>query len=365
MSPPALPAPDLQHWLPATFRERGVTVPFTSPALAGARIRMLERRPDVIVPHPGGARGVYVLALASLAEFCVPTLHDVRLAGRLATLSGFSPGSVRAAAAAVAAEGAAGRSAASAAAAAQAADGRRQAAFFGALLAAMEPDAQATPDRRNSQLAVQQVARRTGRSPEAVMADISLLAAELARSALDGPAGANGAAPPGRGRALLAAIAAMAAEMQAWSAAEGGIPAALQAVEAAGAMHAAGRLALQAGNKLLADLPGLLGRWAESQAGVFAAVRQPDWLLDGWEHVCLLWRACGADEERAATLAEIILLLPPVPAEADLWFAGEPALLARLHARPPTTHAAGLAVHDPSQAVNLKARNERIRSLAA
>ncbi len=353
----------MQHWLPATFRERGVAVPFTTPALAGARIRMLERRPDVVVPHPGGARGVYVLALASLAEFCVPNLHDVRLAGRLAALTSFSPGAVRAAAAGVAAEGAAGRAAAAAASAAEALDSRRQAGFFGALLAAMEPEAGS--DRRNSQLAVHQLARRTGRTPEAVMADLSLLAAELARSALDGPPAAQGAAVPGRGRNLLAAIAALAAGVQSWLKATGEIPAAPQILEAAGAMHEAGRLVLQAGNTRLADLPNLLGRWAESQAEILATVRRPDWLLDGWEHVCLLWRACASDEDRAATLAEISLLLPPVPAEADAWLAGEPALLARLHARPLPAYASAPAVRDSSRAIALTARNERIRSLAA
>ncbi len=360
-----LQAPDLQHWLPATFRERGVAVPFTTPALAGARIRMLERRPDVIVPHPGGARGVYVLALASLAEFCVPTLHDVRLAGRLASLTTFSPGSVRAAAAAVAAEGAAGRAAASAATAAEAADGRRQAGFFGALLAAMEADGQPGIERRGGQLAVQQLAKRTGCTPEAVMADLSLLAAELARSALDGPPGPGGAMPAGRGRNLLAAIAALAGEIQSWSDKAGELPAAAQIVAVAGAMHIAGGLVLQAGNRRLANLPNLLSWWAESQAESLAVIRRPDWLLDGWEHVCLLWRACGPEEDRAATLAEMALLLPPVPAEAESWLAGDGTLLARLQARPLPAQAACMAIREPSRAVSLTARNERIRSLAA
>ena len=130
-------------------------------------------------------------------------------------------------------------------------------------------------------------------------------------------------------------------------------------------MHGAGGLVLQAGNKRLADLPSLLGRWAESQAECLAVIRRPDWLLDGWEHVCLLWRACVSDEDRAATLAEISLLLPPVPAEADGWLAGEAALLAKLHARPLPAQAACAAVREPSRAVSLTARNERIRSLAA
>ncbi len=360
MSPPALPAPDLQHWLPATFRERGVAVPFTSPALAGARIRLLERRPDVIVPHPGGARGVYVFALASLAEFCVPTLHDFRLAARLATLPCLSPTSVRLASIAVAAEGAAGRPAAAAAAAAEAADGQRQSAFFTRLLAALEADTPATANERGVSQAVHQLARRTGRTPEAVLADISQLAAELARSALDAP---PGPAAPGRGRVLLAAIATLGAEVQAWPGQGGKHPAAPQVVAAATAMQAAGGLVLREANKVMADPATLMRSWGQSQAGLAALVAQPDWMLDGWEHICLLWRICGSDEERAAALAEIALLLPPVPAEADAWFAGEAALIALLHARPPNAQAA--CVREPSQGVSLTARNERIRSLAA
>ncbi len=401
MAPPVLPAPDVQHWQPATLRERGVAVPFTTPALAGARIRLLERRADLIVPNPGGVRGVYVFALGSLAEFCKPTLHDSRLVARLAALSCFTPGSVREAAGAVALEGAAGRPAAAAAAASAALQQQREAAYLNAFLAALQASPQQgagqpghNPAQNSSQQAIQNLAKRTGRSPEAVMADIALLAATLARSPQDGPAAPGGRPTPGRGQNLLAAIAAFAGQVEGWSNQGGQHAAAAPLVAAARTMHEAGSLVLAAGARAVNDPAALLSGWALSQANVTALVAQPDWLLDGWEHICLLWRVSELDAARAAALSEAGLVLPPVPADAALWCAGDPGLQTRLGAIPHTlaggaapqnpgaqapgsqaggaqnagaqpASAPGIIGRDPSQAVSLTARNERVRSLAA
>ena len=54
---------DSRRYEPATFLDRGVTVPFTTPMLMGARARPREDREglEVIIANPSGTSGVYIL----------------------------------------------------------------------------------------------------------------------------------------------------------------------------------------------------------------------------------------------------------------------------------------------------------------
>src|SRR5487761_2683842 len=79
--------PLVQSFHPATFLERGVALPFTTPALANTRGRPGERGGfEMIVPNPSGGRGVYIIGWDGVRQFCRPTVHDTRLAARLAVL---------------------------------------------------------------------------------------------------------------------------------------------------------------------------------------------------------------------------------------------------------------------------------------
>ena len=65
-----LDIPLIQAYLPATFLERGVAVPFTTPMLAGTRARPSERGgTELLVPNPSGGTGVYILPWGSLRDF--------------------------------------------------------------------------------------------------------------------------------------------------------------------------------------------------------------------------------------------------------------------------------------------------------
>jgi hypothetical protein len=78
-------------FLPTTFLERGVAVPFTTPILIGARARPGERKPlELIVPNPSGARGVYILPWDGISGLCKPTVHDRRLSDDFITAWRFS-----------------------------------------------------------------------------------------------------------------------------------------------------------------------------------------------------------------------------------------------------------------------------------
>lgn len=94
-----------------TFRERGVSVPFTTPFLFGARLRGGEdgRARELVVANPYGGAGVYVLPASNVKNVCSPTVHDRLLLERLDAETDLSPCSVRRLAFALGVEGYAGR----------------------------------------------------------------------------------------------------------------------------------------------------------------------------------------------------------------------------------------------------------------
>ena len=92
------------RYRPATFLERGVALPLTTPVLLGARIRPAERAgAELILPNPAGSEGVYILPWPALHDFCAPSLHDRALWERVTALPVLTPATVREAARQVAA----------------------------------------------------------------------------------------------------------------------------------------------------------------------------------------------------------------------------------------------------------------------
>jgi hypothetical protein len=52
---------------------------------------------------------------------------------------------------------------------------------------------------------------------------------------------------------------------------------------------------------------------------VIEMVSRPEWLLDGWEQICLIWQNAHDDAMRRAALAEIATLIPILPKEVNDW----------------------------------------------
>ena len=121
MQTAAFPASDSHH--PATFELRGAAVPFTTPMLAGARVRLSKRTgTELVVPNPSGSRGIYVVLWAGVRDLCNPTVHDRRLIEYISRLPQIDPAAVRKSGLEVALEGYAGRGAVAAAEAARESD---------------------------------------------------------------------------------------------------------------------------------------------------------------------------------------------------------------------------------------------------
>lgn len=328
-----IPKPQ-QGYHPATFLERGAVVPFTTPQLMGARARPGERVAlELIVPNPSGARGLYILPWARMPELCRPTVHDRKLAEAVAALRAVTPLAIRHAARAIAAEGLAGRAAAEAATGTDAAEEEaRLLANFGLLLELVRqvespgdnpkpPEQESTADlEQRAKRAIGIIAPALGRANDQVAAALEELAG------LFSGIGVGAHASAARIPATQIAVATLRKEIEALvhqpRAAE---MADFVEADARGLMAVAD-ITLTCARKVTADaralttaMPELLRRWLTAPDDVIRIVSRPDWLMDGWERICLIWRTAGTEEEKSAALAEMAELVPALPHEVGDW----------------------------------------------
>jgi hypothetical protein len=352
-----------QFWHPATFQERGVAVPFTTPALTGARVRSAARGVELIVPHPAGVRGVYIMTCSEVGNFCAATLHDLRLAERLAGLSSASPQEMRRVARSVAADGVAGRAARQAAASVVEAERTERLMANIALLQMLVQQQTGggcpmTELDLRAKAAILRLSPGLGRAPETITNDIEALAGLLA------PIGLGATVERARQVRLLHAMAELAEDLRqigCTAVTQAGLGAGL-ILSAVEATLAVARHCTDAARGLAGDMAGLLAAWAHNADAVRAELARPDWLLDGWEQICLVWHL-SKDSNRRGCLSEMALMVPVIPPEAEDWLGaaiedGDRQRLRKL-VNGFEDWRTGSLVFD------LIARNEQVRALAA
>jgi hypothetical protein len=353
-----------QFWKPATFRNRGVAVPFTSPAVAGARARGGEQGIELVVPHPAGARGVYILAWPAMASAYNLTLHDTLLLEQIAGLPMLNPRVVRDAARIVASSGSAGRAAQDAAQTATAQERDRVLLATRRLmqkLLVQAEDPMAGPETHASG-PIERIAASLGCSADTAIAAIAKLAFAYAWLGLEPQ---DSQAPC---RLVLAALDRLSIELTALIETGGtAIHSAAACVLAASeATRLLARLSVEHAAARTADLPALLRTATCGLPGDEADqddLMRAAWLLDGWEQICLVWRLAAEGGRQLEALAEMVLLVPALPEETKSWSGIVVKYDERQHLLRSwqgfDTWRTGSAVYD------LVARNERIRSLAA
>lgn len=331
-----LPAPTPPHQS-ATFAERGVSVPFTTPTLAGARVRMDTRhRLVLVVPNPSGRRGVYVLPWIGVRDMCCPTLHDGMLHDYICMGGAITPASVRSAARRVALDGAAGRAAHAAAVTANQADALSRQATNRHLLFAL--------------------AART--NVHATLAEIADLAGVV--DAIGVGSLAEKAAIPMR----MARLKGLRHALSAWSCLgaddTGNVSMACSMADLA---LRCGELVLKAARERVADIERLLCDWRCNPGEVTAVVTRPAWVLDGWDLPSMLWTVASGDAARRMALSEMGEMLTVLPAEAGEWIGASIDAEASQAVR----RMAGLnrRLQGGLDAVDLTARNEQFRAMAA
>jgi hypothetical protein len=356
---------------PESFPERGVAVPFTTPQLAGARIRSAERTgTEFVVPNPSGGRGVYVLHWGAVRQLCRPTVHDTLLHQRISRLPSMDPGAVRLVARQLAVEGLAGHEA-SLAAAASAQSERTELVLVNFLLLVLlmeqvEPaglpisaDTERTPelDRRARRI-VTHVAGSIGRGAAQISADLEALATLFV------PIGLEAAMPPARLPRMTARLESAAETLGKWA---GQFPdddcASLASSLSRSAYLTAGCavMSISAARRLTGDMRNLLRLWAGNPAEIAKQTAGPEWILDGWERFCLLWETADTISVQRAVLREMAQLVPMLPKEAASW-GNEREELEKLE---PVLRAAQLNTswRSGGGSHGLVARNERLQAL--
>ena len=318
-----------QAYYATTFQERGVAVPFTTPMLAGTRARSAERGGiELIVPNPSGGRGVYILPWGGVSQLCRPTVHDTRLNEAVAALRSVTPGTIRQAAREVAAEGLAGPDARAAADSAVATEYQdRLLTNFRLLLTLVEQVDPAgvgsIPAIRAPTAELELRAKRTvvefasklGWSVEAISTGLEELATVLAGL------GVSGQSPTPRIPRLLEVLRQVREEAGAWAREhddDSGTQAQMVVVVADLTIVCAEKTLTEA-CRLTSDMARLLREWEAAPDELSERVARPEWLLDGWEQICLIWHCADGEAGRRAALAEMEMLVPVLPKEASDW----------------------------------------------
>lgn len=97
-------------YAPATFEERGTVVPFTTPVISQARVRLDHRsRLEVLLPGFSDSRGIYVVNWDGLPQLVSMTVHDRMLHKEVKDANGTTPLDIRHAALKVAKSGIGGQ----------------------------------------------------------------------------------------------------------------------------------------------------------------------------------------------------------------------------------------------------------------
>lgn len=351
-------------YAPSTFAERGVVVPFTTPQLAGARVRSAERDTlELIVGNPSGGRGVYIFPWTGAFALCSPTVHDRQVMKGMQDLPGVTPAAIRKLSLEVAQQGLAGRAAAAAAEAASAAEAAlRIVTNFEMLLMLMrqvfpdQPEPAGGDIEAYAKQAVAAVAPRLHLPAD----EVARLLAELA--GVVAPLGIGSVASQARiprGIATLSLLRKDLAERLHGPSAVSSLEAEL-VLSTADLTMACARATTASAAAMLLDLPALLHRWIADPASVASKAARPDWLLDGWERIRLVWEQGGRDQD--SLFAELADLVPATPREVAGWVGMEvesPAGLMR-HSRKVALNEdwrSGVSMH------TVVRRNERLRAM--
>jgi hypothetical protein len=111
------------------------------------------------------------------------------------------------------------------------------------------------------------------------------------------------------------------------------------------------------------DMVGLLRQWAADPEAVVGVAERPEWLLDGWEQICLVWNDARDNAARRLALVEIADYIPTIPRELNEWGGGRANLgdvfADQGHITLNEDWRTGATVFD------LIARNERLRAAAS
>jgi hypothetical protein len=309
------------RYLPSTFEERGTFVPFTTPLLAGARVRKNYRHLlELCVPGFSEAKGHYIVPWTAVHELTQLTLHDRMLHEHVLQKRVSTPYAMRLAVIAVASTGLAGPAVAAAAAKAIAEDEEMKAVNHVLLILRFLQENGKSEAASLHDLAATNRRDRVRKALFATASDLGLPADELdnrlaALALMTYSAGVAWAPQPGRLRALAKTLTEMRDDMRAWGTAqisEAG-PMALFAAAVIDMSVGIGDTLLRKFDAAMKSPTSVIANWAATKAEPEQLTDRLSWLLDGWEGIVPWWQGCRTDEARAGAVARMLPSLPIVP----------------------------------------------------
>jgi len=366
----------LEDYRPATFLERGVAVPFTTPLLASARVRPSRRgRPEFIIANPAGGAGYYIMNWQGLLNLTKISMHDRLLYDETNKQPILTPSSMRAAARAVALSGAAGRPAAKAAQAAleRERDDRLIANYL-LLVALLRQAGLKDLDWRHFDPNDPHLRARMRANIETLSPSLGVKAETILEwiedlSDIVAPVGMPGREYQSRQQLALEAVQRLQHSLLAFANAEPS-----DAAQAAFFMQNVAKLtadlaaqALEACYGELKHLDRLLRDWSGNRDRLLEIFARPDWLLDGWSLICGVWvgaESAGREAQREA-IADLERLLPVMPKEVSDWAGGKADGLLVGHAAQRRWVRANVDWRNGAHIIERTARNEAVRAYAA
>ena len=111
----------------------------------------------------------------------------------------------------------------------------------------------------------------------------------------------------------------------------------------------------------IADMAALLRRWTTHPAEVAERASRLEWVLDGWDQLCLAWETADSPALRHLALREMTLMAPSLPGEILDWIGPNALPKNRLLSCRPTQVSPDL--RGEAAAFRMVGRSERLRAL--
>ena len=310
-----------------TWAERGIAVPFTTPALAQARMRRDEdsKRREFVLPNLSGGKGCYVMPWKSILGTMTTTLHDRVLFDLMQQHDVDDPIKMRHVVLEVAAKGLSGPRAARKAQ--EILDNEKQyqvLTTFLLVLQLLKLVNVSSKDLIAEGLASENAQKRMRGALMGVADRLKIPHDDLylrieTLSSLIAPIGLPQAPEPGRLRALTEDLIVFRDTVRNWNASMPEEIAQIGEFETRVA-DLTNQLANKAVLKVDSEteaLAAMLRAWEKRFNAITSEVKQLSWLLDGWDYVITLFHEVSdkPDKDRQTMLADVFPMLPQIPRE--------------------------------------------------
>lgn len=312
-----------RYW-PATFEERGVVAPFTTPTLAFSRVRSDRNEGlEILIPGMSGGSGVYVIAWPSVREVFRMSVHDRVLHESIADAKATTPRAMRRCANQTAMTGLAGPDAVECSKAAlEQEENERLLTNFYLINSVIDRLSSASAKLTVAELSSPQgkrkvreildnIARQIGASSEQIYKSLEVW------SDLIAPLGLPIMPHECRLRRLTKRLEAFRMNASEWGRRSNADTDGLSflAADVAKLTLDVGQPVVDEVDAYATDLAATLSDWKTNEAAIRQRLDRLSWLLDGWEHVLTIWDSVveAAIWEQAQAMEEIVRMLPLVP----------------------------------------------------